>query len=214
MDRNIFDRGSKKEIVKFSSLVLKMTGYVSNLIVETDTKKFKKQVDKIKSYEEITDNIESEIVTYLAKVSESELSEDSSNQVRAIMSIAGDLETIGDINYNMSRILKRKSEDKIYFIPKQRENILEMFRLLRQAMEIMQKNIEEIDRKNDLDPAYAAEKQINKMRNHLKKVHLKSIEKGEYKFESGMIYTDLFTAIESIGDYVISISEASAGRIN
>lgn len=204
---------AKKEIAKFGSLVQKMTGFVADLLVETDTKKFKKRLDKIKRYEEITDNIESEIVTYLAKVSESELSEEASTTVRAIMSIAGDLETIGDINYNMSRVIKRKAEDKIYFIPKQRDNILEMFDLVQEAMDIMQVNIEKLDSKSDLNTAYEAEKHINKMRNHLKKTHLKSIEKGDYKFESGMIYTDLFTAIESIGDYVISISEAATGKI-
>ncbi len=205
---------AKKEILKFAKLVNKMTGFVSDLLVETDAKKFKKQLERIKHYEEITDNIESEIVTYLAKVSESELSEQSSIQVRAIMSIAGDLETIGDINYNMSRIIKRKSENKIYFIPKQRDKILEMFRLLEEAMELMYLNIENIDKEIELERAYEVEKGINKMRNQLKKSHLKSIEKGEYKFESGMIYTDLFTAIESVGDYVVSISEATANKIN
>jgi hypothetical protein len=39
-------------------------------------------------------------------------------------------------------------------------------------------------------------------------------EKGKYKFDSGMIYTDLFAAIESIGDRVISISEAACGKIS
>lgn len=205
---------AKREISKFTRLVIKMTDFVSGLMVETDTKKFKKQVAKIKRYEEITDNVESEIVTYLAKVSESELSEKSSLSVRAIMSIAGDLETIADINYNMSRILERKSADKVYFIPKQRDSIIEMFNELSSAMEIMELNIENLDKPIDLEPAYEAEKRINKMRNTLKKKHLKSIEKGEYKFESGLIYTDLFTAIESVGDYVVSISEATAGKIN
>lgn len=205
---------AKREISKFTRLVMKMTGFVSGLMTETDTKKFKKQVEKIKRYEEITDNIESEIVTYLAKVSEAELSEKSSQNVRAIMSIAGDLETIADINYNISRILERKSADKIYFIPKQRDNVIEMFNVLKAAMEIMEINIENLEKPIDLDAAYAAEQKLNKMKNSLKKKHLKSIEKGEYKFESGLIYTDLFTAIESIGDYVVSISEATAGKIN
>ena len=205
---------ARKEIVRFGNIVKKMTGFVSSLLTETDRKEFKKTLARIKKYEEITDRIESEMVVYLAKVSEGELSEDASLKIRAMLSIANDLETIGDINYTMSRILKRKSEDKIYFIPSQRENLQEMFKLLDDAMNKMQENLDDDRNKSGLAEAYEMERAINKMRNNLKKNHLKSIEKGEYKYESGMIYTDLFAAIESVGDHVISISEAVAGEIN
>ncbi len=205
---------ARKEIVRFGNIVKKMTGFVSSLLTETDRKEFKKTLARIKKYEEITDRIESEMVVYLAKVSEGELSEDASLKIRAMLSIANDLETIGDINYTMSRILKRKSEDKIYFIPSQRENLQEMFKLLDDAMNKMQENLDDDRNKSGLAEAYEMERSINKMRNTLKKGHLKSIEKGEYKYESGMIYTDLFAAIESVGDHVISISEAVAGEIN
>lgn len=204
---------AKKEVVRFGKIVTKMTGFVSGLLTETDKKEFKKTLTRIKKYEEITDKIESELVVYLAKVSEGELSEDASLKIRAMLSIANDLETIGDINYSMSRTLKRKSEDKIYFIPSQRENLLKMFELLKGAMSKMHENLDD-ENKGDLEGAYDVEKSINRMRNSLKKDHLKSIERGEYNYESGMIYTDMFAAIESIGDHVISISEASTGKIS
>ena len=205
---------AKKELLKFAKLVSKMTGFVSDLLVETDNKKFKKNLSRIKKYEEITDKIESEIVVYLAKVSEGELSEKSSVQIRAMLSIASDLESIGDINYTMARIIKRKAEDKIYFIPHQRENLLEMFRMLDVGMDVMLENLDNDLQGNQLEKAYEAEKAINKKRNELKKAHLVSIEKGEYKYESGMIYTDLFSAVESVGDRVMSVSEASTGKIS
>jgi len=205
---------AKKELLKFSKLVSRMTGFVSDLLVETDIKKFKKNLNRIKKYEEITDKIESEIVVYLAKVSEGELSELASLQIRAMLSIANDLESIGDIYYTMARTIKRKTEDRIYFIPDQRENLLEMFRMLEVSMEVMLENLDNDLQGNQLEKAYQAEKAINKKRNELKKAHLESIEKGEYKYESGMIYTDLFSAVESVGDRVISISEATTGKIS
>ena len=205
---------AKKEILKFGTLVSRMTGFIADLLVETDSKKFKKNLSRIKKYEEITDKIESEIVVYLAKVSEAEVSEEASIQIRLLLSIANDLESIGDVNYTMARIIKRKAEEKIYFIPKQRENRLEMLKLLENGMEIMIENLDNDLQGNQLEQAYEAEKLINKKRNELKKGHLKSIEKGEYKYESGMIYVDLFSAVESVGDRVISISEASAGKIS
>lgn len=205
---------AKKELFKFAKLASKMTGFVSDLLVETDSKQFKKNLNRIKKYEEITDKIESEIVEYLARVSEGELTELASRQIRAMLSIANDLESIGDIDYSMARIIKRKNEDRIYFIPHQRENLLEMFRMLEDSMEIMLENLDNDLQGNQLEKAYQAEKAINKKRNELKKAHLESIEKGEYKYESGMIYTDIFSAVESVGDRVMSISEASTGKIS
>jgi phosphate:Na+ symporter len=205
---------AKKELLKFAKLATKMTTFVSDLLVETDGKQFKKSLNRIKKYEEITDKIESEIVDYLARVSEGELSELASRQMRARLSIANDLESIGDINYSMARIIKRKAEDKIYFVPHQRENLLEMFSLLEVSMEIMLENLDNDLQGSQLEKAYQAEKAINKKRNELKKAHLESIEKGEYKYESGMIYTDIFSAVESVGDRVMSVSEASTGKIS
>lgn len=205
---------AKKEIMKFGRLVSKMTAFVPDLLVETDKKSFQKTLDRIEKYEEITDNIESEIGSYLAKVSEGELNETNSLQIRVMLSIASDLETIGDINNSMAKIIKRKADDKIYFIPKQRENLLEMFKLLDVAMQSMQKNLDNELEGRYLEDARIAEQKINEFRNKLKEGHLKSIEKGKYKFESGMIYTDLFAAIESIGDRVMGISEAASGKIS
>ena len=89
-----------------------------------------------------------------------------------------------------------------------------MFKLLEVALEQMQVNLEDELQGNNLNAAQSAEKAINEMRNKLKKSHLKSIEKGEYKYESGMIYTDIFSAMESLGDHVMSISEATTGQIS
>ena len=205
---------ARKEVTKFGKLVTKMSAFVPELLVETDKKKFKATLSRIEKYEEITDRIESEIALYLAKVSEGELDEQSSSQIRSMLSIANDLETIGDINNSMGKILARKREAKIYFIPSQRKNLQEMFKLLDHALVIMQKNLVSDQRGAYLKEAEEAEKAINEFRNELKEGHLKSIEKGKYKFESGMVYTDLFSAIENIGDRVISISEAACGKIN
>jgi phosphate:Na+ symporter len=42
---------------------------------------------------------------------------------------------------------------------------------------------------------------------------LKSIESGAYNVKSGLIYNDLFSSCEKIGDHVINVSEAMAGEM-
>ena len=65
-------------------------------------------------YEEITDRVEIEVATYLAKVSEGEMSEETAEQVRSMNSIVNDLERIGDIFYQISKAIERKDEHKIW----------------------------------------------------------------------------------------------------
>lgn len=204
---------TRKELIEFSSRVKKMSGFIPQLLVETDKKRYKKLVNKVKKYEEITDQIEKDIANYLTKVSEGTMNERSSIQLRSMLSIASDLEIIGDINYQMSKALQRKREEKIWFTPEQRDSLNEMFKLVDEALEIMLRNQKAQFNHSMLEEAYIAEKNINKKRNEIRKEHLKSVEKGDYTFQSGIIFKDLFSSAEKVGDHIINISEALAGKI-
>ena len=116
----------------------------------------------------------------------------SSIQIRSMLGIAGDLETIGDIYYQISKNIERKINERIYFIPEQRNKILKMLEKLDVAYNIMIENLESDYTKVKTQEALDAEKEINQYRNKLRKEHLKSTEKSEYNIRSGMIYSDLF----------------------
>ncbi len=204
---------AKKELNKFGKVVNKMNGFVQALLIEKEEKKRKKLYKKLKKYEEITDNIEIEIDSYLAKLSEGELSEKSSQHVRSMLSITGDLERVGDIYYQMSKSLERKNNKKLWFTPEQREKLDEFFNLLNRALELMRSNLEGEFGVVTTEKAVEFENEINSMRNGLRKAHLKNVGTKDYNIESGLIYTDLFNSCEKIGDHVINVSEAMAGDI-
>lgn len=202
---------AKKEVSRLGELTRKQTKMVDGLLVETDKKKFSKSLAKIKKYEEITDRMEVEIADYLAKVSEHEMSESSSKMIRAMLSIVNDLERVADINYQMSKMMERKAEQKLWFTPDQRQNLKDMFNLADNALKHMEQVLrrEEIDVNRDsLLKAQELETAINKMRNKLRKEHLENIGKGDYNIQSGMVYNDLFSSIEKVGDHVINVTEA------
>jgi len=56
------------------------------------------------------------------------------------------------------------------------------------------------------------EQLINKRRDELREAHLKSIEAGDYNVRSGLVYSDLFSSCEKVGDHVINVSEAATGH--
>jgi len=65
----------------------------------------------------------------------------------------------------------------------------------------------------DLDKAVEAELRLNAKRDQLRRMHLKSIEAGDHNMKSGLIYNDLFSSCEKVGDHLINVSEALAGEM-
>ena len=130
-----------------------------------------------------------------------------------MLSITNDLERIGDAYYQMSKTLERKEEKRLYFLPEQRDNLNKMLDILDSAYKVMNKNLNLDFGKGDLKSANEIEIKINKLRDKLRKSYLKNAEKGEYQFQSGIMYNDLYSYCEKIGDFIINVSEAMAGEI-
>jgi len=202
---------ASREIARFGKLVSKMNKMVSRLITETETKSRTKLYNKVKKYEEISDRMEVEVANFLTKVSQGGLSEDLSIRIRGMLSEVNDMERIADIYFQMSMVIKRKEEEQLWFSPEQRQNILGMFTLLENALQIMCKNLD-VEDSMYYDEAVEMEELINTRRNELRDNHLKSIEAGDHNVKSGLVYSDLFSSCEKVGDHVINVSEAAAGE--
>jgi len=204
---------AKKEIIKFGGLTSKMNGFVSNLIFEKEHKVISKTITRVAKYEEITDNVESEIADYLAKVSKGEMSTETSVRIRGMLSIIGDLERIGDIYYQMSKEIERKVDNKIWFTPEQREALTEMFDIVEKSLDNMNNNLTLDYSAVSITKAKELENQLNSKRDAIKKQHFKDIEKGKYSITSAGVYSNLFHSLEKIGDHVINVTEGLVGEV-
>lgn len=203
---------AKKEVAKFGKITSRMSHFFAKLLTEHDKKSKKSLYEKIAKYEEITDRVELEITDYLSKAAQNELSETTSRRIRGMMAITNDLERIGDIFYQMSLTHTKKEEGKIWFSPEQRTNIQAMIKLIDEAFVIMIDNLNAEYNKLSIQKAIDKESEINAFRDKLRNQHLENIEKREYNFQSGMIYSDLFYSLEKIGDHIINVSEAVSGK--
>lgn len=204
---------AQKEVAKYGAITARMAAMTRKLLSEQDKTEKRNLIARIEKYEIITDRIELEIGDYLSKISEEDLSDTSSRHVRSMLSINNDLERVGDIFFQMSKSIERKDNERIWFTPEQRNNLLEMFDLIDEAFEVMNENLEAEFQKGDLRKAVLCEEKINQKRNQLRTQHLENVERQEYNVKSGMIYSDLFSSLEKIGDHIINVSEAVAGKM-
>lgn len=204
---------AKSEIMLYAERVQKMFNLVRKLYDIKEEREFSKKFSRIEKYETICDNIEVEIADYLTKVSEGKMSEASSIKLRSMMRIISDIESIADVNYNIARTLVRKKDGKVKFDENIIAEIKMMFDLVDKALKQMLSNLIASDEKDvDIHSSKNIETEINNYRDQLKIKHLEYVKSKRYKYKAGVIFTDLITECEKIGDSVINVSEALIDR--
>ena len=202
---------AENEIIKFGKLNVKGVQKISALIEETENKQQQKLIKKIKEYEDHTDLIEMKVGEFLMELSKLELSNEGSRRIQSFLSVINHMESIGDIYYQMSRSVEQKIEKRIWFDENQRIDLREMRDMVLEAMKLMMDTISKDSESINLDKAIELEKTINAKRDKLRAKNFKRIEKGKISLETGLIYLDLISGYEKMGDNVIHISQALRG---
>ena len=199
---------AKKEIEDFSKRVLRMYSFLPALRTAKDDAEFEHTVSRIEKYEEITDRMEMEISNFLTRISEGEMSQQSSQRISAMLRVVDNLESIGDTIYQIAVTRKNKRETAVHFSQHLNDNLEEMSRLVQQSLTVMDANLCGDYDHTDINSANEAEDAINKYRDKLRLEHLEAIKNGTYDFSIGSAYSGLYALYEKLGDYVINISEA------
>jgi len=197
----------QNEVALFGKRTGKMFDRIVQLFAETNHANFQGIYKNIKTNEQQSDNLEEEIATYLTRLSEGELTQESSFKIRIMLKIVDELEIICDALFKLAKSLKKKRKNKIWFTQNIRNNMNAMFKLLEEAFQKMNQNLSDDYGRVDLEGALIIEKKINKYRKELHKEHVNNVEKQSYKYEAGFMYNDLFNRCERLGDYVCNISK-------
>jgi len=199
---------ARSEIGVFGQRASGMFNFVKKMSEATNTKEIEKWHTKISKYEDICDRMEEEIALFLTKVSESKLSTLGSNRVRAMLELIDDIESIADSCYNLGRVYMQKSKNKIEFTPEIDTNLKEMFKLVDRAMIEMNKNLSNEYSEINSSEAQQIEKEINTLRNKLRDGHMESVKEGRYKFKVGVMYSEIYSVCEKLGDHVVNVTQS------
>lgn len=200
---------AKEEIVHYADICRRQYEYAKSAIHETDPEKFDELYKKLEHYEQVTDRIELEIAKFLDQVKDGVISEESARRIQAMYKIISELESVGDSGFNIARILQRRNIHNMKFDESMIKKINYMMELLERGFEAMIFNLKKgYTQINDIANAQDIEQDINEYRNNLKEEHLLNLENKTYNYLTGVYYMDLVNECESVGDFMINISEA------
>lgn len=200
-----------KEIELFAQLIEKMHDSFTGLFFKKP-KKREKLLKRIAKREQITDNIELEVAEYLTRVSGFNLTESSRRRIRAMHSMINDLERIGDLYFQMSKTFEQGHSEGIDLPEEAAQEIGELMDVVLESIRFVRANLANGSRVIDLEKAQEMERKINKLRDQLKDAHYKRLEEGSYSTKAGFMYLDYLNRLEKIGDHLMNVNEALAGR--
>jgi len=162
--------------------------------------------------EDIIDDFQLEITSYLVELSREQLSEEVANELPVLLHTVNDLERVGDHAVNIVEIAERKIEQKISFSnPAQTEaaqlknEVNQMFDYIITALE---NNNIEVARE-----ALGNENNLNKMQMEFRRSHVQRMTEDTCSPEAGLIFIDLVDNIEKIGDHLTNIAQAVIGGL-
>lgn len=191
-----------KEIILYAQQTKKLFGRLRAMLNEKNERKFMKQFEKIERGEDKSDQMEVSIAKYLTRVAEGELSKESSKRISAMLRVVDEIESIGDSCLNMARAMYRVKHKNYKLTPDMKNNILEMYSLLDEAFDLMIVNLNKKHTDIEKITADSIEKKINRLRDKLRKKHVKDIENEVYSYQIGTLYKDIFSESEKLGDYI------------
>ena len=198
-----------KEITLFAERTGRMLDMVKALFYEKNEDAFLKTYSRVEKYESISDRMEIEIANYLTCVAEGRLSSEGKEEIRIMLRAVSEIESIADSCNNMARSIKRRNEFKSIFTDEQNHNVDQMLALTEKALhrmiEILKKS--ELVR-DDVNPSYNIENEINNYRNQLKIHNVEDINNKKYQYQDGVYYMDIIGEAEKLGDYVLNVVQA------
>ena len=158
-----------------------------------------KTAQRIKDYENVTDEYEDKLGTYLVRISEASILDTEKKETSQMLHMIGDIERISDHAVNLAESAEEISDKSICFSESAKTEISV---LISAVKEITRLSYEAIDTNSYQTAAMVEplEQVIDGLRDNIKKRHIDRLQKGECTMEQGFVLTDILTNLERVAD--------------
>jgi phosphate:Na+ symporter len=171
----------------------------------------KERFDRINHLEDVTDNIEEEMIKFITILLTGTVSQEQSSRAYGLMRMADEIESIADslqaFSIYQSRLFKRNEdigEEAWHDIMVFFNEVEAYFKQLSDA------------RAQDLDTATIKErlkgaKSIKKLGKQMRDRHLDRLREGHYQAATAQMFSDMFMALQRVKNHSVNYIEAYAG---
>ncbi len=200
---------AQREVDRMAGVTIKMLGRIREAL-DAEPAKQPRLFERIQNHERSTDVLEHKIYEYLVQLVHAQLSSTASKETLSLMSMINDLERIGDHGEKVSLLLARMLEEQRVFSDPGLAALKEMAEATDDTLQYMRGLI--LRRANNPMPeARRREHHLNDLRDRFRQEQLQRLIEGASDPLNGVIFTDLLTSLEKMGDHAYNVAEATAG---
>ena len=160
---------------------------------------------KVGELENLVDQYEDELGTYLVKLSRQNLSVHDSHTLSIVLHCIGDFERISDHAINIMEAAQEMHDKKLTFSPKAEEELKVFGRAVQDIVEKAYGVFRDQDEKlaQKVEPLEAVVDDLNQ---EVKKRHIRRLREGKCTIELGFILSDITTSLERVADHCSNIA--------
>ncbi len=163
------------------------------------------QVEKI---EDNIDTINKELSQYISQILVHNNNDKNVAMIKEYFLITGNAERIGDHALNIAGYVDIMTKKNIVFSKNAHEELIKMQEIIRHAMDMILNRENQDDRTQWLSELAAIEQQIDDMTENYREQHLHRMHQGVCSEEACVLYSELLTDFERIGDHILNIAQA------
>lgn len=198
---------AKEEVLRMGKFALKGLEETNEFLKTKNTK----HSANAYQLEEAINNLDRKITDYLVDLATSSLSEHESEEHSMLMDTVRDIERIGDHFENIIELIEYQQANKVRMTDGAMSDLETMFNL---TVSTVEEALQALDQKN-LDAARAVvtkEDEIDRMERTLRKQHILRMNEGQCSGQAGIVFVDIISNLERIGDHAVNIAEYVLGE--
>ncbi len=191
-----------KELLRMADLAYVNVGDARRIFLDAE----ENLMDNFYEREEAIDTLETAITDYLAKLSRQPLDEIYSNRLNNFFHLINDIERIGDHAENVVELAEYKMEHRLPFSERAFAELDNMFD---RVMQTIDEGISSLST-GDLATAVKVlrfEDEVDELENEYRENHIKRLNEGLCSPGSGIVFVDILSNLERIGDHVSNIAK-------
>ena len=161
---------------------------------------------EIFEHERTVNKLQKEIMEYLVKLDKFSLTITEKDKLFVMLNATTDIERVGDHIENIGELILDKIENKADFSEEASSEILGMFDLTMKTYKISLNALAN-GAEDDLKAVKEYEEEIDKLYKTLRKNHIDRLNKLICKPDAGIIFLDMISNMERVGDHSMNIAE-------
>ncbi|MFO7942245.1 MAG: Na/Pi cotransporter family protein [Bacillota bacterium] len=164
--------------------------------------------------EQVVNELEKEITRYLVQLSRSSLNSSQSVEMNALLNFVNDVERVGDHAENIAELAQEKIEHGLPFSDQADSDVEEIYTAVTEAVDGAMALLEEPKDEGLARATVEAEDRIDDLEALLRARHIDRLNRGMCYPESGVVFLDLLSNLERIGDHSSSIAYITLEQIS